>query len=82
METNTCAEQLKAVCSTERWQCENEQTSCIHTSAKQPTRWRKRMGPICDVRENLSTQQVDGGDVNGAVAENLGPCHQDDKLKY
>ena len=38
--------------------------------------------PFCNVRENLSSRAVDGGDVNEAIAENLGACHQDEKLKY
>ena len=45
-------------------------------------RWRTRIVQICTVRENLSSRAVDGGDVNGAVAETLGACHKDEKLKY
>ena len=37
-------------------------------------RWCKRKVQICNVRENLSSRAVDGGDINGAVAENLGAC--------
>ena len=43
-------------------------------------RWCKRIVQICNVRVNLFSRAMDGGDVNGAVAENLGACHRDENF--